>query len=112
MYSELKYAGDAGYIAEDLLPEKSEWFLQSQLVEKVVAGGYFTLDQALHIYKVNEVEYMAYMLLRVRNKSGATDKQAQLEEILHLAIHLFTPSSASFDQKGQEIMRELQNIAV
>ena len=85
---------------------------QSQLVEKVVADGYFPLDEALRMYKVNEVEYMAYVLLRARSESESTNKQAQLEEILRWTIHLFTPSSASFDQKGQEIMRELQHIAV
>lgn len=73
MHLESKYsAGDAASVGEELLMGVSELEEKAEVVDKAVKEGYFTFDQALSLYKVSEIEYLTYSLLKNKKRLEAT----------------------------------------
>jgi hypothetical protein len=107
MFSEVEYTGDAGYIAEDLLADDRELERRCQAVEKSTEEGYFSIDIALSIYQVTELQFLAYHLLKKAHLQAA-DKQQQLIESLNMIVQLYQPSINQFDNHGRKIIEELQ----
>src|SRR5579863_9847631 len=97
MYSDRKYHGDAGSVGEELLTDIPELEQKLQVVDKAVNEGYFSLDQALSLYKVSELEYLAYLLLKNRNVWEASTKQDQVIGALSVVVKIFHGSSSQFD---------------
>lgn len=65
MYLESKYTtGDAASVGEELLMGVSELKERARVVDKAVREGYFTFEEALSLYKVSEIEYLTYSLLK------------------------------------------------
>lgn len=64
-------------VAEELLSEIPEFEQKCRAVEKSVREGYFTLSEALNNYKVSEIEYVPYLLLRYNRELKKEKKQAQ-----------------------------------
>lgn len=63
MFSGVKYTGDEGSIAEDLLADNRELERRCQSFEQSTKDGYFSIDEALSLYQVTELQYSAYHLL-------------------------------------------------
>ena len=111
MYLESKYAtGDAASVGEELLMGVSELEERARVVEKAVKEGYFTLDQALPLYKVSEIEFLTYSLLKNKKKLEATSKQSQVIGAVSMIFSLFTEASNKFDPKVKKMMHQLETI--
>ncbi|MBN8718393.1 MAG: hypothetical protein J0H85_03050 [Sediminibacterium magnilacihabitans] len=111
MYLESKYAGDAASVGEELLMGVSELEERAKVVDKAVKEGYFTLDQALSLYKVSEIEYLTYSLLKNKKKLEATSKQLQVIGAVSMIVSLFNEASIKFDPKVKKMMHQLETIA-
>lgn len=111
MYLESKYSsGDAASIGEELLMGVSELEERARVVDKAVKEGYFTLDQALSLYKVSEIEYLTYSLLKNKKRLEATSKQLQLIGAVSMIVSLFNEASIKFDPKVKKMMHQLETI--
>lgn len=111
MYLESKYsAGDAASVGEELLMGVSELEERARVVDKAVKEGYFTLDQALSSYKVSEIEYLTYSLLKNKKRLEATSKQLQVIGAVSMIVSLFNEASIKFDPKVKKMMHQLETI--
>lgn len=110
MYLESKYTGDAASVGEELLMGVSELEERAKVVDKAVKEGYFTLDQALSLYKVSEIEYLTYSLLKNKKRLEATSKQLQVIGAVSMIVNLFNEASIKFDPKVKKMMHELKTI--
>ena len=111
MYLESKYSsGDAASVGEELLMGVSELEERARVVDKAVKEGYFTLDQALSLYKVSEIEYLTYSLLKNKKRLEATSKQLQLIGAVSMIVSLFNEASIKFDPKVKKMMHQLETI--
>jgi hypothetical protein len=59
-----KNLSDHGSVGEELMINVSELEETGAVVEKAVREGYFTLPEALSAYRLSEIEYVAYLLLK------------------------------------------------
>lgn len=80
-------------------------------VEKSVKEGYFTLNEALHNYKVSEIEYVPYLLLRYNKKLKKEKKQAQLFDTIYTIVSIFYSSSDKFDVDGKKAIADIKRIS-
>lgn len=111
MYLESKYTtGDAASVGEELLMGVSELEERARVVDKAVKEGYFTLDQALSLYKVSEIEYLTYSLLKNKKRLEATSKQLQVIGAVSMIVSLFNEASIKFDPKVKKMMHQLESI--
>ena len=110
MSSNPKYQGDHGSVGEELMMNVSELEETGTVVDKVVREGYFTLPEALSAYRLSEIEYIAYQLLKNKGKLEGTEKEKQVVGTLYLLIETFHASSASFAAPGKQVMQELETI--
>ena len=78
MSSDLKYQSDHGSAGEELMMNVSELEETAADVEKAVRDGYFTLAEALSAYRLSEIEYLAYLLLKNNGKLEVTKKRTKL----------------------------------
>jgi hypothetical protein len=69
MFSDPKYQGDHGSVGEELMMNVPELEERGAIVDKVVREGYFTLPEALSAYRLCELKYVAYFLLKKRANS-------------------------------------------
>ncbi len=111
MYSETKYKGDDYSVGEELLMDITELEEKAKVVEKSVSEGYFTLEQALSLYRVSEIEYLAYALLKNRNKLEGVTKQLQAMGALSIVVQIFHEASNKFDPKVRTMMHQFETIA-
>jgi hypothetical protein len=111
MYSESKHKGDDASVGEELLMGVSELEERGRVVEKSVKEGYFTLEQALSIYKISEIEYLAYTLIKNRKRLGAVSKQLQVVGTVAFAVSLFAEASNKFDPRVKKIIHQLETIS-
>ena len=56
-----KHIGEHPSVGEELLMGISELEERAKVVYKAVKEGYFTLDQALSLYKISKMEYLSYL---------------------------------------------------
>ncbi|MBI1782973.1 MAG: hypothetical protein HYR66_16650 [Sphingobacteriales bacterium] len=110
MYLESKHTGDAASVGEELLMGVSELEERARVVDKAVKEGYFTLDQALSLYKVSEIEYLTYSLLKNKKRLEATSKQLQVIGAVSMIVNLFNGASIKFDPKVKKMMHQLETI--
>lgn len=110
MYLEHKYQGDHGAVGEELMTSVSKLEEMGSVVEKAVSEGYFTLQEALAIYRLSEIEYVAYQLLKNKGKFEAEIKEKQLVSILFYIVQAFQVPSESFAAQGKQVMQELKTI--
>lgn len=110
MSSDLKYQSDHGSAGEELMMNVSELEETGAVVEKAVREGYFTLAEALSAYRLSEIEYVAYLLLKNKGKLEVTDKENQVVGALYYLVEAFHAPSASFDASGKKVMKELETI--
>lgn len=103
--------GEHFSVAEELLNEGPELEQKCRAVEKSVKEGYFTLTEALHNYKVSEVEYMPYLLLRNTHKLKKVKKQEQLFETISAIIFLYSSSGDKFDVAGKKAIADIKRIS-
>jgi hypothetical protein len=105
MYLENNKPGDAGYIGAELITTDLEREGRYESVEQAVQENYFPLKEALSIYKVTEMEYLAYLLLKTRQTDST--RQKQLFQAITYLVQIFQPSVNSFDKAGKEALQEL-----
>jgi uncharacterized small protein (DUF1192 family) len=110
MYLESKHTGDDASIGEELLIGVSELEERARVVEKAVKEGYFTLDRALSLYKVSEIEYLTYSLVKNKKRLEATSKQLQVIGAVSMIVSLFNEASIKFDPKIKKMMHQLETI--
>jgi len=110
MYSGNKYQGDHGSVGEELLTNVSKLEEVGFIVEKAVKEGYFTLPEALSIYQLSEIEYVAYQLLKNKGKFESEIKERQIIDVLVYIVEAFKAPSASFAAQGKLMMEKLNNI--
>lgn len=111
MYSEAKYKGDDYTIGEELLMDIPELEEKAKLVEKSVHEGYFTLDEALELYKVSAIEYVAYSLLKNRSKLEGITTQLQAIGALSIVVEIFHEASNKFDPQARIMMGNVEKFA-
>ncbi len=80
------------------------------VVDKAVRDGYFTLAEALSAYRLSEIEYVAYLLLKNKGKFEVADKEKQIVGAIFYLVEAFHAPSASFDASGKQVMKELETI--
>jgi hypothetical protein len=110
MYSDHNYTGDADSVGEELLAGVPELEEKGQVVDQAVEEGYFSLDQALSIYKLSEVEYMTYLLLKNRGKLESAPKQSQVFSVVAFIVRSFHGASSEFDPTGKKVMQNLETL--
>lgn len=112
MFSDPKHQGqgDHGSVGEELMINVSELEETGAVVDKVVREGYFTLPDALSAYRLSEIEYVAYLLLKNKGKLGVAEKEKQVLGALYYLVEAFQAPSASFDASGKQVMKELETI--
>jgi hypothetical protein len=110
MSSDLKYQSDHGSVGEELMMNVSELEETGAVVEKAVKEGYFTLPEALSAYRLSEIGYVAYLLLKNKGKLEITDKENQVVGALYYLVEAFHAPSASFAAQGKKVMQELETI--
>lgn len=110
MYSEHKYQGDHGSVGEELMTNVSKLEEIGSIVEKAVREGYFTLQDALSIYRLSEIEYVAYQLLKNKGKFESENKEKQIIGVIFYLVEAFQAPSESFEAQGKQVMNELKNI--
>jgi hypothetical protein len=110
MSGNCKYHGDSGSVGEELMVNVSELEETGFVVEKAVREGYFTLPDALSAYRMTEIEYVAYLLLKNKGKFEVADKEKQIVGAIFYLVEAFHAPSASFDALGKEVMKELETI--
>jgi hypothetical protein len=109
MSSEAKYSGDDGSVGEELLIDVPMLEERVRMVEMAVNGGYFDLDKALSLYKVSEVEYVAYLLLKHKKDLATISKASQMLEVVAVVVEAF--HGASLDSKAKKVMQQLATIS-
>jgi hypothetical protein len=110
MYLESKHTGDTASVGEELLMGVSELEERARVVEKAVKEGYFSLDQALSLYKVSAIEYFAYALIKNKKKLEATSKQSQAISTASIFVSVFNEASIKFDPKVKKMIHQLEII--
>ncbi|RYG49649.1 MAG: hypothetical protein EOO01_12265 [Chitinophagaceae bacterium] len=110
MYPDEKYRGDSGSVAEELLADVPDLEIKCRAVEKAVREGYFTLPDALKIYKVSETEYMPYFLLRNRDLLNDLDKEKQLLETLPTVSIIYRGSYSVTFSGGKSVFEALAKL--
>jgi hypothetical protein len=110
MYSEAKHKGDHDSVGEELLIDIPELEERAKVVEKAVKEGYFTLEEALSLYKVSEIEYLAYALLKNKNKLGKVAKHLQAMAAISMMTQVFHEVNYTFDPKVKTIMHQFEVI--
>ncbi len=112
MFPDPKYQGqgDHGSVGEELMMNVSELEETGAVVDKVVRDEYFTLPEALAAYRLTEIEYVAYLLLKNKGKFGVAEKEKQVVGVLNYIVEAFQAPSASFAAPGKQVMQELETI--
>lgn len=111
MYQDKKnFIGEHFSVAEELLNEVPELEQKCRAVEKSVKEGYFTLNEALHNYKVSEIEYLPYLLLRHNQELKKENKQAQMFDTIHTIVSIYYSSSDEFDVVGKKALADIKKI--
>jgi len=108
MFLESNAPGDAGYIGNELITTELEKEGRFESVEQAVREGYFSLEKALSIYKVTELEYLAYLMLKT-NKSTAAKQKQLLQAVISIYL-VFQGASKTFDSAGKKALQELELI--
>lgn len=103
--------GEHFSVAEELLDTVPELEQKCRAVEKSVEEGYFTLPEALRNYKVSEIEYMPYLLLRNAPKLKKGKKQEQLFKVIDYILFLYNSPSDKFDGASKKAMAEIEKIS-
>jgi len=110
MFSDPKYQGDHGSVGEELMMNVPELEEKGAVVDKVVREGYFSLPEALSAYRLSEIEYVAYLLLKNKGKLEGAEKEKQVVGALYYLVEAFLAPSASFAAPGKQVMQELETI--
>lgn len=110
-HDKINAIGEHISVAEELLNEIPELEQKCRAVEKSVREGYFTLNEALNNYKVSEIEYIPYLLLRYNRKLKKEKKQAQLFDTINTIISVFHSSSNKFDVAGKKAIADIKKIS-
>ena len=112
MYSD-KYnpIGESSSVAEELLADVPELQQKCKAVEKAVNEGYFTLQEALVNYRVSEIEYIPYLLLKNNQTLKSTNKQEQVFSMLYAIASIFSSATISFDVVGKKAFSEILKIS-
>ncbi|CAN5370693.1 hypothetical protein BH20BAC1_BH20BAC1_09990 [soil metagenome] len=105
-----KFIGEHSSVAEELLGEVPELEQKCRAVEKSVKEGYFTIHEALHNYKVSEIEYLPYLLLRHNQKLKKIKKQSQLFDTISTIVSIFSSSKNNFDVVGKKALADIKKI--
>lgn len=103
--------GEHFSVAEELLHEVPKLEQKCRAVEKSVKEGYFTLNEALLNYKVSEIEYVPYFLLRNNLKLKKENKQAQLFDTIYSIVSIYYSSSDKFDVAGKKAIADIKKIS-
>ncbi|MET0464101.1 MAG: hypothetical protein ABW007_13145 [Chitinophagaceae bacterium] len=111
MFSGAKQSGDHGSVGEELLIDVPMLEERVRMVEMAVGNGYFSLDKALSLYKVSEVEYVAYLLLKHKKDLEAISKSSQILEVVAVLVGAFQAASHDFDSNGKNVMQQLETIS-
>jgi len=110
MYLESKYKGDDDSVAEELLMGVSELEERAFVVDKVVREGYFSLAEALTLYKISKLEYFAYFLIKNKKKLESNTKQSQVISAASIFVSLFNDADIKLDPKVKKVMHQLEII--
>lgn len=112
MFSDnFKSIGEHASVAEELLLEVPELEQKCRAIEKSVKEGYFSLQEALAVYKVSEIEYITYLLLKHNQELKRVKKQEQVFDTIHAIVSIFISSSSSFDAIGKKAFIEIKKIS-
>ena len=112
MYQDnIKSIGEHFSVAEELLNEVPELEVKCRAVEKSVAEGYFTIEEALRNYKVREIEYVPYFLLKHNQKLKKAKKQSQVFDTIQTIVSIFYPSIDKFDTVGKRALTDIKKIS-
>ena len=106
MYSGDNNKGDDGSVGVELLSNVSELEERGRVVEKAVSEGYFSLADALSVYKISEQEFMTYLLLKEGGKSKS--KQIQFLKTLNAIVMLYHDAGNQFDAATRKILNDLE----
>ena len=98
-------------VAEELLSEVPELEQKCRAAEKSVREGYFTLEEALRNYKISEIEYIPYILLKNNRKLKRTNKQSQAFDTINAIVSIFHSSSDTFDIAGKKALTDIKKIS-
>lgn len=110
MSGDRKYQGDSGSAGDELMVNVSELEEKGTVVDKAVRDGYFTLAEALSAYRLSEIEYVAYLLLKNKGKFEIANKEKQIVGAIFYLVEAFHAPSASFGSSGKQVMKELETI--
>lgn len=110
MSGDRKCQGDSGSAGEELMVNISELEEKGTVVDKAVRDGYFTLAEALSAYRLSEIEYVAYLLLKNKGKFEIANKEKQIVGAIFYLVEAFHAPSASFGSSGKQVMKELETI--
>jgi hypothetical protein len=110
MYSDenKKVAGDDGSVAGELLNDIPDLEQKCRAVDKAIKDGYFTPSEALAAYKVSEVEYFPYLILKNNRKFKRAKKQDQFFGSMSAIFLIFDSSFSTFDAPAQKAIIRLK----
>ena len=111
MYSDKTYHGDDGSIATELLTDVSEIEQKCIAVSTAVSEGYFLLNKALSVYKVSEIEYIAYSLAVKSPLLKQANKEQQMSEAINIVASVFSSATNELGTSGRKALHKLQTIA-
>jgi hypothetical protein len=106
MFSDPKYQSDHVSVGDEVMVKVPELEEKGAVVDKVVREGYFTLSEALSVYRLSEIEYVAYLLLK--DKLEGAEKERQVFGALYYLIEAFLAPSVAFAAPGKQVIRELK----
>ena len=90
MYTDkFNFKGDHSTVAEELFSDVTAQEEKYLAVEESVEEGYFTLHEALEAYKVEEIEYLAFAITRLKSEIQHESMQTQTFKAISTVIRVF-----------------------
>jgi hypothetical protein len=112
MYSDNIKSGDDLSTAEELLNGVPVIEQKCRAIEKAVKEDYFTLEGALTVYGVSEIEYFSYLMSKYSSQLKKSNKQEQLmEALVGMSIVFLTPNMILDSISVKQIMDRLAQYA-
>jgi hypothetical protein len=113
MYTDkFNFKGDHSSVAEELFSEVTSQEEKYLAVEESVAEGYFTLHEALEAYKVEEIEYLAFLITRLKTELQNESVQIKAFKAISTVIRVFDyPIKNVFNTTEKAAINKIQVLA-
>lgn len=113
MYTDrFNFKGDHSSVAKELFSDVSDFEAKLLAIEESVNKGYFNLHEALENYDVSEIEYLPFILSKIKIQLKDYDKQTQMFKAISAVIAVFDyPVDNSFSNNGILAVTKIKKIA-